>query len=163
MQPRLSAESGFWKTIWIERLSSSVGRLVDRAARRMRGLRGCCRYRGSRCRGWSWPAWTCRAGLADEAERVRHGTAGGSATRAGTSWPLWWKVFETCSMERARSSNTFFWGALLLARLVLLARAALHTEHADLRDPRVEADSPISSRAGVKHDFRCIMLLAPSA
>ena len=31
VQPRLSAESGFWKTIWIERLSS-VGRSVDSGA-----------------------------------------------------------------------------------------------------------------------------------
>ena len=34
VQPRLSAESGFWKTIWIERLSA-VGRPAERGGERV--------------------------------------------------------------------------------------------------------------------------------
>ena len=80
------------------------GRPAGRLAPRARGRRArcCCRRRGSRCRGSSWPASTCptRTRRPGRASRRRTGSRS-TLTSAGTSWPLWWNVFDTCVDRRA--------------------------------------------------------------
>ena len=102
VQPRLSAESGFWKTIWIERLSS-VGRFGrQRRQRRGRRARARRRRRAPRCRGSSWPASTCPSPTRRRARASRRRTGRGpTLTSAGTSWPLWWNVFDTLVSDSA--------------------------------------------------------------
>ena len=96
VQPRFSAESGFWKTIWIERLSA-VGRSADlRGERMVVELDLSRRRRGSRCRGSSWPASTCPSPTRRRARASRRRAAGGRRRPApGRRGRTEWNVLET--------------------------------------------------------------------
>ena len=104
VQPRLSAESGFWKTIWMERLSA-VGRLGGRRRR------AACSSSSSAlpASGLSMPRMVlARVDLPEPDSPTSPSVSPSNSsrstlTRAGTSWPLWWKVLDTFEQRQARS------------------------------------------------------------
>ena len=106
VQPRLSAESGFWKTIWIERLSA-VGRSADCGGERVVvELDGAAGVGALDAEDRLGQRRLARPGLADEAQRLAVVELRSTLTRAGTSWPLWWNVLDTCRVEREIALGT---------------------------------------------------------
>ena len=99
---RLSAESGFWKTICSARTCSSlrlamVGAAACRRARHRSLVSAGQAEQRARQRGLAAP------GLADQPERLAGPEANTTSASAWTARPSWWKVFPT---SRARSTGT---------------------------------------------------------
>ena len=101
VQPRLSAESGFWKTIWIERLSA-VGRLALRPASTWSP-----RPMVPPVSGLSMPRIVLASVDLPEPDSPTSPSVSPSKrsrstlTRAGMSCPLWWNVLDTAVTDRA--------------------------------------------------------------
>ena len=107
----MSAESGFWKTIWMERLSA-VGRAVDC---------GASAWSSSSmlppASGLSMPRIVLASVDLPEPDSPTSPSVSPSnssrstLTSAGTSWPLWWNVLETSVEASATSPWTVSWPA----------------------------------------------------